>query len=85
LCLTCSRPKRVSVQVGAGSISRRFAISMPRAPSPNQLNVWTDLAEVNALPVVDVAARARHRPQRRGIKHDGYRLMVRRDGSRVRG
>jgi hypothetical protein len=30
---------------------------MPRAPSPDQLNVWTDFAEINTRPVVDVVAR----------------------------
>ena len=31
-------------------------LDMPRAPSPDQLNVWTDFAEIKARPVIDVVA-----------------------------
>jgi hypothetical protein len=47
----------VSVQVGAGVKIPALRFDMPRAPSPDQLNVWTDFAEINARPVVDVVAR----------------------------
>jgi hypothetical protein len=57
LCRTCSRPQRVSVQVGKGVKLPALRFDMPRAPSPDQLNVWTDFAEINTRPVVDVVAR----------------------------
>ena len=62
----------MSVQVDAGVKTPALRFDMPRAPSPDQLNVWTDFAEINGImaqtpvcaiipeintrPVVDVVA-----------------------------
>ncbi len=53
---TLSGNAKLSLQVSAAVKipALRFDQHVPRAPSPDQLNVWTDFAEIDARPGVNV-------------------------------